>query len=273
MKDLTQSLRWDSAKRMEEIERCLYWQGSLSRKEVAWRLRLSNPQATAVLRLYQDLNPEKIHLNHRSKRYEVRDEIPYQFYEPTLEDLGLYGETFDIDSTFLQPPSRRLPMEVIRDIARAIHGQKSLLITYHSSKDPDGRERRITPHTFVTTSRRTHVRAWCHLREGFRDFIIGRITATGKVDEPGKVKEDDADWHENLTMSLKPNPKLTSAQQKMIQMDFEMDNGIKHLEIPKALLWYYFELYNLWPEHPIQDPLLQPVILANTDALKYLKRQ
>jgi hypothetical protein len=73
-----------------------------------------------------------------------------------------------------------------------------------------------------------------------------------------------------LFLQLKPNPQLTSAQKQLIEMDFEMQNGVREIKVKQALLGYYFELYNLWPEHKIQDPQHQPVILGNPEIMKFL---
>jgi predicted DNA-binding transcriptional regulator YafY len=263
-------LKWDAIQRMEEVERCLFWQGSLGRTELALRLRMSNPQTTAILKQYQQLNPGKIGLNNSSKRYEVNDSIENLFYKPSLTDLDSHSDTFEIDSYAMSAPSRRTPMDVVRKVARTIYQNKSIDIFYHSHNEPNGKRRRITPHTFVTTTRRTHIRAWCHESTGFRDFIVGRISETGTQSESGKTLLSDEAWHTLLILKLKPNPKLDSAQKKLIEMDFEMQEGVSEIKVKQALLWYYFELYNLWPEHQIQDPKHQPVILGNIDIMAFL---
>ncbi|MBE0469944.1 MAG: WYL domain-containing protein [Methyloprofundus sp.] len=268
-KELT-DLKWDTIQRMEEIERCLFWQGSLGRTELALRLRMSNPQTTAILKQYQEFNPGKIGLNNSSKRYEVDDAIQNLFYTPSLTDLESHTDTFEINSYSMTSPSRRTPMAVVRDIARTIYQNQSIEIFYHSHKEPNGKRRRITPHTFVTTTQRTHVRAWCHESQGFRDFIIGRISETGLPGEPGKTILSDEAWHTLLILKLKANPKLDSAQKKLIEMDFEMQSGLREVKVKQALLWYYFELYNLWPEHQFEDPKHQPVILGDVEVMKFL---
>ena len=265
------NLKWDAIQRMEEIERCLFWQGSLGRTELALRLKMSNPQTTAILKQYQELNPEKISLNPSSKRYEVNDDKENLFYSPSLIDLDTHANAFEIHSHTMTPPSRRTPMYVVRDLARAIFQNKSIEIFYHSHKDPNGKRRRITPHTFVNTTQRTHIRAWCHNSDGFRDFIIGRISDIGNLSDPGQTRLSDEAWHTLLILKLKPNPKLDQAQKKLIEMDFEMQAGVREIRVKQALLWYYFELYNLWPEHQIQNPKHQPVILGDIEIMKFLK--
>ncbi|WP_044412395.1 MarR family transcriptional regulator, partial [Thiomicrospira microaerophila] len=50
-------IKWDAQLRLEEIERWLYWQGSLSRSELAEKFRMSKQQTSAILKQYQQLHP------------------------------------------------------------------------------------------------------------------------------------------------------------------------------------------------------------------------
>ncbi len=53
-------------------------------------------------------------------------------------------------------------------------------------------------------------------------------------------------------------------------MDFQMVEGVREIKVRQSLLYYYFELYNLWPEHKMKDPKLQEIVLGNTDVMRFL---
>jgi hypothetical protein len=264
-------IKWDALQRLEEIERWLFWQGSLSRTELALKFRMSKQQTSAILKHYQQLNPLKMKLNGSTKRYLPDDSVANLFYQPNLTDLLMQAEPLDIAFVDFAIPSRRFPIEIARDLARAIYQQQSLEIKYHSQKDPAGLTRRITPHSFVNTSKRVHVRAWCHDAQDYRDFIVGRITETRSFDSPGKGLNEDQAWHHEVALKLTPNPRLNAGQKKLIELDFDMIQGIHTLSVRQAMLPYYMELYTLWADHQITEPSYQPVVLANpADVLKYL---
>lgn len=258
-------IKWDALQRFEEIERWLYWQGSLSRSDLALKFKMSKQQTSAILKQYQQLNPKKIELNNSTKRYIPNDTRPNLFYQPTLADLTLQAEQLNINNQSFMVPSRRFPLEIARDLARAIFKKQSLEIIYHSQKDPTGKVRRISPHSFVNTSKRVHVRAWCHQAKGYRDFIIGRITETSDFSEAEKGLEHDKEWHNEINIKLIPNPCLNADQKKLIELDFNMVQGVRRLTIKQAMLPYYMELYTLWPNYEIDNPIYQPVVLESPD--------
>lgn len=268
--DQFDDLKWETLKRLEDIERTLFWQGTLSRQELANKLGMSLPQTTTIIKSYLDSNPLKMSLNQSTKRYEVNDDIANLFYQPSFEDLGHHSLDLNINISMLQPPSRFQSLDILRNISRGMSNQKSIEIRYHSKNDPQGLVRRITPHSFVTTSKRTHVRAWCHLRKDFRDFIIGRITFAENFGPEGLLMKDDEAWNTLLILKLIPNPALSKDQKKIVEMDFQMQDGAREIKVRQSLLYYYFELYNLWPEHKFKDPKLQDVVLGNTDVMRFL---
>lgn len=263
-------LKWETLKRMEDIERSLFWQGTLSRQELAKKLKMSNPQATTIIKNYLALNPGKMHLNPSSKRYETNDSVVNLFYQPSFEDLTQFSDTLGINTFALQPPSRFQSLEILKTLARALSNQQSIEITYHSKDDPQGLVRRITPHSFINNGKRTHVRAWCHWRKDFRDFVIGRITQAQTPDTAGRGIQDDDAWNTLLILKLIPNPALSKEAKKIVEMDFQMNHGAREINVRQSLLYYYFELYNLWPEHKMKDPKMQEIVLGNTDVMRFL---
>lgn len=270
MKDHFKELKWEVIKRMEDIERSLFWVGTLSRQELAIKLRMSYPQTTTIIKKYLEYNPTKMTLNPSTKRYEVDDDVPNLFYKPSFEDLMQFSEELGINSFILQPPSRFQSLDILKILSRTLTTHQSIEITYHSKNDPQGLVRRITPHSFVNNGKRTHVRAWCHYRNDFRDFVIGRISKAEGYAEAGPGISEDEEWNTLLILKLIPNPGLSEDAKKIVEIDFQMENGFRELKIRQALIYYYFELYNLWPELKFKYPKFQEVILGNEEVMRFL---
>ena len=71
------------------------------------------------------------------------------------------------------------------------------------------------PHTLVYTGFRWHVRAYCHQSKQFKDFLLSRIDRTPVVVAIESVDPaQDQQWHEEIVLTLIPNPKLNEAQKR-----------------------------------------------------------
>lgn len=86
---------------------------------------------------------------------------------------------------------------------------------YASMQNPQWHERIISPHTLVYTGFRWHVRAYCHQSKQFKDFLLSRIDRTPVVVAIESVDPaQDQQWHEEIVLTLIPNPKLNAAQKR-----------------------------------------------------------
>ena len=77
---------------------------------------------------------------------------------------------------------------------RSLNGPK-LRIGYQSIARDEPQERFISPHAFGYDGVRWHVRAFCHLRDGFRDFVLGRILSPGAPAASEVDSSQDHEWH------------------------------------------------------------------------------
>ena len=50
---------------------------------------------------------------------------------------------------------------------------------------------------------------------------------------------EDTHWNEVVKLRLKPNPKLSKSQRKVIATDYRMDNDELIIPVRKALLYYF----------------------------------
>jgi predicted DNA-binding transcriptional regulator YafY len=162
----------------------------------------------------------------------------------------------------VQLPDRAVRPEVVREVIKACRNASSLKILYASMPTPQIHERVISPHTLVYTGFRWHVRAWCHKRQDFRDFLLSRIDRTPKpCVESTPPAESDSLWNEKITLTLLPNTLLSDAQKALVERDFGMPEGRLQLTVRKALAHYTLQRYQAAiseqeaervREHPLQ---------------------
>ena len=179
---------------------------------------------------------------------------------------SLLGFSPDIASVPL--PSRHIDTHTLLPIVRAIAERGMMEVSYQSIARDEPRERQISPHALGHDGLRWHVRAYCHLREGFRDFVVGRILRVGVDSVASNISSaNDAEWHEEVEMVLTPHPELSASQRSGVEADFGMTRGRVSLKCRRALLYYTLRSLGF-------DSAGRPhkgerqLVIANLDALK-----
>ena len=110
--------------------------------------------------------------------------------------------------------------------------------------NPKPADRVISPHTLVYTGFRWHVRAYCHKRKAFRDFLLSRIDACSGVESKSAPSiDEDSLWQETVTLMLVPNARLNEDQKKLVEKDFGMTKGRLKVTVRKALAHYTLQRY------------------------------
>ena len=242
--------------RLRAIELLAYWEGRLvTNKLVSW-FGVSRQQASADIKRYLSKhNPNALVHDPSVKGY-----VPVTGFYPVLTggqineyiDLisGLSSESMavtleaNMNVVGLQMPDRSVRPEVVREVIKACRNGSSLKVLYASMNNPALHERIISPHTLVSTGFRWHVRAYCHTRKGYRDFILSRINRTPTmVDTPAPSIAEDRDWNEMITLNIIPNQQLSDAQKSLIEKDYGMPDGRLQLTIRKPLAHYTLQRY------------------------------
>ena len=153
---------------------------------------------------------------------------------------------------------------------RAIRERKATEVTYQSMNPerPEPVKRGISPHAFGHDGFRWHVRAFCHIDEKFKDFLLSRCLDC-KIGGTAEAKaENDRLWQEIIELRLKPNPKLSKAQQQVIASDYRMENNELTLPVRKALLYYFHKRLRLDVAEALDRPQEAPVVVANKAAFE-----
>ena len=242
--------------RMKAIELLAYWQGRVVTNHLVDWFGVSRQQASQDIKRYlENHNPGAMIHSRSAKGY-----IPTDVFKPVLtkgrvnEYLDLITsvsvEAFEgtIESTELLTavdlPDRAVKPDVLREVIKACKLGYPILICYTSMNNPIPHERLISPHRVVYSGFRWHIRAFCHLRQAYRDFVISRIKAIPVRDAQIYVSdEQDHLWHEEIEVRLIPNPNLSKSQQQLVMDDFGMENGSITVISRKALIHYTIQRY------------------------------
>src|SRR5690606_17609571 len=115
-------------------------------------------------------------------------------------------------------PRRDVGAEMLRHILKAIRERKSVEVYYQSMNRnrPDPIWRPITPHAFGYDGFRWHTRAYCHLEDRFKDFLLPRILDVRNMGAPGATGEQDGLWNEYFEIEICPHPALTESQKQVV---------------------------------------------------------
>ena len=272
-------MRWGVEKRLEFIEFRLFWEGGINRADIIEQFGVSVPQASKDLALYEEKAPGNLDYDKSAKRYRASSTFKPVFFEPDtstylahLRSLmrsndGPEEGWLDTPPEFdaMPIPHRSIEVAVLREILSAIREGRSLEIRYQSmNPNKHGPEwRRITPHAFGHDGLRWHVRAFCHIDQKFKDFILSRCLKTRHLADAGASPADDLLWNERFSVELAPNPKLSESQQAVIAQDFAMHGGRVHVPIRKALLYYFQKRLRLDVADALNKPQEVPVVIAN----------
>ncbi len=159
-------------------------------------------------------------------------------------------------------PGRALDAESLVLLLRAVREGQGIRALYQSMSRPRPVRRLLTPHALAHDGFRWHVRAFCHERKQFRDFVIPRMLELELALPAGPGVENDSEWQTTVELILQPNPKLSGAHQRVVALDYGMKNGEVTLSCRQALLFYVLRQLGLHTDSGVR-PEAQQVVLKN----------
>ncbi|MFP4315002.1 MAG: WYL domain-containing protein [Desulfovibrionales bacterium] len=265
---------------LEYIEFKLYWENAVTRKDLMEFFGVSRPQASILLKRYQEIAPENIRYDLSNKRYVRAREFSPLLISPSPEgyfnhlvqakdgkDLGIVGfAQTGPGCDVVRPLQRRVEPGVLQKTIEAIRDGFSLRILYQSMTSDAPTMRIISPHAFVYDGSRWHVRAYCHSSRGFRDFVLIRIAVVAGREEEYVPPTDDHFWREKAEVKIGPHPELSPTQQEIIARDYGMKNGFRSIALRKALVFYFLQHLRLL-DIDLRSPREQQIVLLNRDEL------
>jgi hypothetical protein len=252
------NVKWSQERRLQFIDFLLQWEGRINRKDVTGFFSISVPQASADIALYTELAPGNLEYDKSSRTYMVTSGFrPY--FETTgprqylSQLLSLERNILSSDQVFMsfRPPIASVPIPtrtiestVLALMLRAIASRGKLEIRYQSIARDEEQVRFISPHAFGYDGVRWHVRAYCHLRQGFRDFVFGRILTADGLTASAIDSQNDHEWHTFVDLVLAPDESLTPNQRYGVEIDYGMTGGRVLISCRQAMLFYTLRTLN-----------------------------
>lgn len=241
-------------KKYEYIETRLLWDEGITANELASIFSVSRQVAQKVINRYRQSYPYQMIYDPQLKRHVAR-----QTFEPVFvrkdaklfldylrgQSLGMYykeeEDWVDIEITDInQKLQTELETLNTKIVLTALRRQKSVAIEYLKKKDvsEDTMFRIISPNHLIFAKNRYHIRAYCHMKKAYLDFVLSNIITAEFSSEEWVSSIDDIEWNEMITIKLKPNPELPEAMRNAIIKRYKTQNGIREITCRKALAYY-----------------------------------
>ena len=234
--------------RQRFLDGLLFWEGRVNRRDLIDMFRVSQPQAALDLKAYLGALPagQVIYDTHR-RRYEASASFQPVFGTPSidtwLERSRLAGLAVEVLPTLDRP----LDADLMARLYRAIRDRKTVNVAYQTMNRASAEDRAITPTAFVSDGQRWHVRAYCHVREAYRDFVLSRIALSADQADVGVEAAElpiDSEWRSWVTLRLAPAAHLEENQKRAVCWDFGIDGELS-VTVRLALEFYALRRWGL----------------------------
>lgn len=250
----------------------------MNRSDLVDTFGVSVPQATLDLSRYQELHPQNAEYDRSAKEYVPKASFAAAYPTSRLDGLlhlaserGSGRESRPSPADWLPSvetvriPTRKHAEQVLLAVVEALRMGSGLLVTYQSMTPSSGTERTITPHALVDTGGRWHVRAYCHRRGDFRDFVVSRISKVHEHVEAGRKADDDREWNSFTDLVLTPRADLDPHQRSAIAGEYQMEENALTYSCRVATVFYALQLLGLekWKDGRVMSRHLQ---LQNADS-------
>lgn len=276
-------LRWDLLTRYRFIEIVAQWEGRLTTNHLCNSFGIGRQQASKDINAYlRDIAPGNLHYDKYLKGY-----APSTIFTPKLttgvadEYLHVLSRTKDIAHTFeglnlgfahtemLQAPLRQVEPGILRALVQAAREHKRVEIGYTSIASAVVEERIIAPHTLVCTPIRWHVRAYSEKHRDYRDFVLSRFAGVPEFfGESKNTLAEDKLWNTEVVLQIKPDSRLSLAQQCIVEKDFGMTDGCLLVKTRAPLVEYMLRTFNIDPKKQEIKPEAQQIVIGNFQEIK-----
>jgi len=246
------SARWTKDKRLEFIDFRLQWDGQLNRSDLTDFFGISVPQASIDISEYSKLSAANLNYDKSLKTYlKGEDFVPLfdtsspesylseliaQSSTGTAPDSSYLGWTPAND--FVPILTRKVPSKILLRVLSAIRRSCVIDVSYLSKNQEHPTDRLLSPHAIVNDGIRWHIRAYCYKRAEFRDFVVARFMDVKLLDDQGQESLEDAEWNNIIKLELHPDPSLPASHQKVIELEYSMENGLAEVSCREALVFY-----------------------------------
>ncbi|MBO1896920.1 WYL domain-containing protein [Shewanella sp. BF02_Schw] len=264
-----------SYKRFLFIELLAWWQGCISNKQLMQQFGISRQQAYNDFKNYCAQHPQNLIKTDQGYQpatcfnsYYISGELP-QFLHWYETETILDKSAQSSHVTHLSIPQRIVSVDVIRTLVTAIEQYKRIETQYVSLSHPENDGRIFHPHTFVNTGLRWHVRGYCEKSQGYRDLVLSRFRDQVELlDRSNHSICLDQAWQTIISIVLKPDYRLSSAQQAVLVNDYDLVDGLLVISTRAALVNYVLHEMQINTKMLDGTPEAQQWNLVNRDDIK-----
>jgi hypothetical protein len=273
--------RWGQERRLEFIDSRLYWEGRLNRSGLTEFFGISVPQASLDLTEYQRLAPGNVVYDRTEKAY-----VATSTFKPILVDessgrylaelYALSTKTIPQDISFLgsippsdvvKHPTRQVEAALLRSVLHSIRTRTALEISYQTMTRPAPDRRVVSPHALAYDGFRWHIRAFCHMRNDFRDFVFARVLRYEPQVAPFAPPLQDEEWERMLEITIGPHPDLNEARRRAIALDYGMVDETLSISTRQSLTYYLLKRLGLDKSADQTAAHEQHIVLLNREEL------
>ena len=274
-------LSWGLDSRLQFIDFRLRWERRINRMDLTEHFGISIPQASLDIAKYTELAPSNLAYDRSSKTYTAAPDFQplYQrssaqrylaellatkmgVIEPAASFIGSAPE-----ADWAPSPWRTINERTVEAVVRAIRQQEAIWVSYQSMTSLDESVRLLSPHALGNDGFRWHMRAYCHKRQRFSDFVLARILRIDGFEASQVDSSQDSHWQTVLTLVLAPHPDLPAAKKRVLELDYGMEGGQVKLPCRQAFLYYTLRRLGLHTKEA-PDPLAQQITLKNRDEIQ-----
>ena len=234
--------------RQRFLDGLLFWEGRVNRRDLIDTFRVSQPQAALDLKAYlAALPPGQVTYDTRQRRYEASTTFEPLFGPPSIDSWLQRSRQAGLAVEVLPSLDRPLDVGLMARLYRAIRDRKTVHVAYQTMRRATAEDRSITPTAFVSDGQRWHVRAYCHLREDYRDFVLSRIAMVPRQEHDLAASVElplDSDWSSWVTLKLAPAEHLEENQKRAVCWDYGIDGELS-VTIRRALEFYAMRRWGL----------------------------
>jgi hypothetical protein len=268
---------WSQDRRFQFIDYRLRWEGRLRRTDLVGFFNISLPQASADLAKYEAAAPENLRYDLSQKCY-VRGADFNALYARSSAQMYL-SELLALSTGILEPratflgwtppvgiapaPIRSFDEQILVVLVSSIREQRAVAIEYQSMNSTAPSTREISPTAMAYDGMRWHVRAYCHEKRRFQDFVVGRVLRAASTEKTEWTAEKDDLWNNQVVLQIGANPGLSEAARRAVELEYGMQNGCLKLEVRQALLYYTIRRLRLEEADESESPRARQLVLLN----------
>jgi len=259
-----------------QIELLAYWEGRVNSTDISKHFSLSVTQAKLHLKAYRERCPNNIVYDTRLKCFVPTQHFTALFISGQINEYlewvsqqssklvgQIHGRRY-LPYTHLVVPHRTVSPQIMRVLIAGIKQQKRVDTEYVSLTSPVNEGRVIHPHSLVKTGLRWHLRAYCEEKKQHRDFVLSRFRGElSLLDGDVVPAEKDQLWNQAVELIFAANQRLSSAQKRIVEADYNMQNGQLIIRTTAALAQYVVQEMQVNTKYFDITPEAQQLELVN----------